>query len=106
MRHQIVCPHCGSTAALVTITPSSDKARVAPIHPDWLAAFLKERCRLNAGARVTSAELWSAYDAWAILTGRSSASPKALGMELSRVPGVRRIRGAHGLRMFSGLDLR
>jgi len=70
---------------------------------DRFGAFLEERCVFSVGARVSSAELRAAYEAWCSANGDHPISPNAVAERL-RERGLEPHK-SHGTKVWIGLGL-
>jgi putative DNA primase/helicase len=91
---------------------TSDEVRRATaqyrVEMDVLADFLTEHCILEQDARVTAAELYAVYRAWAEAAGERPVTQKALSQELAergfRSSRSRSARFWMGLRLATGSE--
>lgn len=97
----ITCPHCGGTAATITIAA----ATAEPDDASPLAQFLRAQCRLVPGARTPTVDFHAAFRSWvAAHVHIQPPSPKLVGTELRRYSV--RVSKSNGRKYYSGVDLR
>lgn len=72
---------------------------------DVLGGFISERCVARPGAEVTSADLYSAYTAWAEANGERPVTRRKMGLRLSE-RGFERRRTTGGRHAWRGIGLR
>lgn len=92
------------------LEPDSSKAAVQDIEDlsSPVQAFVRERCVVASGHRISCAALYSAWLSWCTADGRTSHSTQQMfGRDLAAaVPGVKRRRGSGGSNPFyEGIDL-
>jgi putative DNA primase/helicase len=74
-----------------------------------VAAFVRERCRVDAGMEITVEELYAAYRSWCEDNGHAKATKQSFGRDLrAAVASVSVKRGREGearFRVYSGISL-
>jgi putative DNA primase/helicase len=93
-----------------TLLPSADEAIIAMRDlASPVAAFVRERCRIDAATEVLVDELYAAYCSWAADNGHTKPTKQNFGRFLrAAVPSVRIQRPREGEtrpRVYSGIDL-
>ena len=93
-----------------TRLPSADEAIIAMRDlASPVAAFARERCRVDAGREITVEELYGAFRSWCEDNGHAKATKQNFGRDLrAAVPSVSVKRGREGearFRVYSGISL-
>ena len=93
-----------------TRLPSAEEAIIAMRDlASPVAAFARERCRVDAGSEITVEELYATYRGWCEDNGHAKATRQTFGRDLrAAVPSVGVKRGREGearFRVYSGISL-
>ena len=93
-----------------TRPPSAEEAIIAMRDlASPVAAFVRERCRVDAGREITVEELYAAYRSWCEDNGHAKPTKQSFGRDLrAAVPSVSVKRGREGearFRVYSGISL-
>ena len=93
-----------------TRPPSAEEAIIAMRDlASPVAAFVRERCRVDAGGEITVEELYAAYRSWCEDNGHAKPTKQNFGRDLrAAVPSVSVKRGREGearFRVYSGISL-